>query len=164
MDNLSRDLLNADELLAKPITPTSQSKRLANLLLDMLFFYSIVFTVGVIVLLIYPEVGYSVESVNPLVDRVVGALLYVAYYMVFETWLGKTPGKIITKTKVVDKQGQKPDFTTLLGRNLARIIPFDAFTFLRENPIGMHDRMARTMVIDDRPTLTLDQSLRNIPD
>ncbi|MVM37867.1 RDD family protein [Spirosoma sp. HMF3257] len=164
MDTLSRDLLNADELLGNLVTPTSRLKRLANFLLDLVFFYIIVFTIGLIVMLIYPEIGYSFEPINPLVDRLIGTLFYSTYYVIFKTWLGKTLGKIITKTKVVNKQGQKPDFSTVLVRNLVRAIPLDAFTFLRENPIGMHDRMSNTMVIDDRPLLTLDQSLHIIPD
>ncbi|QMW06043.1 RDD family protein [Spirosoma foliorum] len=164
MNNVSRDLLNADELLATPITPTSRLKRLANLLLDTLFFYIIVFTIGGVVILIYPEMSDSLESVNPLLDRLISTLLFSIYCIVFESWLGRTPGKLITKTKVVNSQGEKPDFNTLVVRNFARVIPFDAFTFLRETPIGLHDRLAHTMVIDDRPSFTLDQSLRNLPD
>ncbi|WP_461146831.1 RDD family protein [Spirosoma pulveris] len=160
MELHTRDLLNADELLAEPCLPASQGKRFLNLLIDFVFFYIIMVTVGVIVFLISP---YLLDS-KILINRVTSMLLYVAYYLAFEAWLGKTPGKILTKTKVVNKNGQKPDLLTCLWRNLARLIPFDTFTFLREKPIGMHDRMSGTMVVDDRPSLSLDQSIRNTPD
>lgn len=164
MDNQSRDLLDADELLAEPLIPATRTKRFLNLLIDTVFFYIFMITIGVVAVLINPEAMDSLAQTNPLIDRLISTLLFVGYYVVFETWLGKTPGKMITKTRVVDEEGQQPGFKTILGRSFARIIPFDAFTFFKETPIGMHDRIAHTLVIDDRPRLSFDQSLRNMPE
>lgn len=162
MDAQSRDLLNADELLAEPLQPARWTKRLANLLIDTVFFYVMMMTIGVGLALIIPESLDSFNETNPLVDRLVGWLLFTAYYVAFEAWLGKTPGKMITKTKVVGQDGQKPTFSNLLSRNFARLIPFDAFTFFRETPIGTHDRLGHTMVVDDRPRSTFDRSLTDL--
>jgi len=164
MDNQSRDLLDADELLAEPLRPASRTKRLLNLLIDTVFFYILVISIASVTALINPSVIETIEQTNPLVDRVIYWLFFMVYYVIFETWLGKTPGKMITKTKVVDKNGQKPNFTTVAGRSFSRLIPFEAFSFLRENPIGIHDRMAHTMVVDDRPDRSFDWSIRTMPD
>jgi uncharacterized RDD family membrane protein YckC len=59
---------------------------------------------------------------------------------------------MITKTKVVSrKTGKKPPFWTIVGRTFARLIPFDGFSFLTENPIGWHDSLSGTMVVNDIP-------------
>ncbi|GAB4013630.1 hypothetical protein GCM10028808_33320 [Spirosoma migulaei] len=164
MDSPSRDLLDASELLAQPLKPTRWTNRLANLLIDTVFFYIIFGTLGTAIALISPEFLDSLSRIHPILNQVLSSLLFVIYYLAFEIWLGKTPGKIITKTKVVDQEGNKPDVKTCLGRNFARLIPFDGLTFFQAAPIGMHDRMSHTMVVDDLPALTLDQSLRNIPE
>jgi uncharacterized RDD family membrane protein YckC len=160
MDNQSLDLLNADELLAEPLTPTTRTKRFLNLLIDTVFFYILLFAIIGLFTLVEAGTAESMDQANPLIVQLIGTLLFAAYYAVFEAWLGKTPGKIITKTKVVDNEGKKPGFKAIVGRSLARIIPFEAFSFLRETPIGIHDRMSQTMVIDDRPRSSLDLSLR----
>src|SRR5919199_1769818 len=159
MDASSRNLLDADELLAEPLLPARWTKRLANTFIDIIFFYVIVLTIGVVIALINPALIDQIVNSNSKLDRLVSTLLFVGYYISFESWLGKTPGKIITKTKVVNKDGKKPALMSIVWRSLARIIPFDAFTFLKPTPIGMHDRLANTMVVDDRPRKSLDRSL-----
>lgn len=164
MDASSRDLLDADELLAEPLKPAQWSKRLANVFIDFFFFYVLIITLGVIIALINPNWIDAIANSDSALDRIVSTLLYISYYVAFEGWLGKTPGKIITKTKVVDKDGQKPTWISIVWRSLGRIIPFDAFTFLKPNPIGMHDRLANTMVVDNRPRKSLDRSLAHLPE
>lgn len=161
MDAQPRDLLNADDLLAEPLKPARWTKRLANLLLDTVFFYIIIVTIGLIAVLISPEFVDAINRTDPLLDRLVGTLLYAVYCFGFEAWLGKTPGKMITRTKVVGQNGERPDLYALIRRSLARIIPFDALTFMRQTPIGLHDRLGQTMVVDDRPLHSFDRSLAN---
>ncbi|SFC91623.1 RDD family protein [Spirosoma endophyticum] len=162
MDNQSRDLLNADELLAEPLVPASRMKRFLNSLIDTVFFYIILVTIGVIFTLLIPGSTEAINRLNPLVVQVMGMLLFGGYYIVFETWLGKTPGKMITRTKVVDNEGEMPGFKVIIGRSFARLIPFEAFSFLQEKPVGIHDRMSQTMVVDDKPRSSLDLSLRQL--
>ena len=53
---------------------------------------------------------------------------------------------MITKTKVVDKNGNKPTIGRLILRTLIRLIPIDLFTFLLGN-LGLHDLISKTTVI-----------------
>ena len=72
------------------------------------------------------------------------------YYMLFEIFWQKTPGKWITRTKVVMADGSKPDFLHILGRTFSRFIPFEPFSFLGKNPVGWHDQLSKTRVINDK--------------
>ena len=71
--------------------------------------------------------------------------LYFAYYFLFEFFLGKTPGKLLTKTRVVNRTGDKPTLRILIFRNLLRLLPIDNFTFLFG--AGMHDSLSGTFVV-----------------
>ncbi|MEM6265057.1 MAG: RDD family protein, partial [Bacteroidota bacterium] len=74
----------------------------------------------------------------------------------FEAAFGKTPGKFVTKTQVVNKDGGKPTPGQLIGRTFARFIPFDAFSFLASNPVGWHDSLSKTRVVKDDSLVHLD--------
>jgi uncharacterized RDD family membrane protein YckC len=73
-----------------------------------------------------------------------------AYYFVFEYRLGKTPGKFLTRTQVVTVGGGKPDRAAILARTAVRFIPFEWVSFLQRNPVGWHDSLSGTMVVEDR--------------
>jgi uncharacterized RDD family membrane protein YckC len=73
-----------------------------------------------------------------------------AYYWIFEAALGKTPGKIVTRTRVMTPEGQRPSPRAILIRSLARFIPFEWVSFLNRNPVGWHDSLSGTMVVEDR--------------
>lgn len=75
--------------------------------------------------------------------------LYVMFYALFEHFFGKTPGKFLTKTKVVKKDGSKPTFCNILGRNAARLIPLDSLSYLFSNR-GWHDQISDTYVVMDK--------------
>jgi uncharacterized RDD family membrane protein YckC len=72
----------------------------------------------------------------------------VAYYLVFEGLWGRTPGKWVCGTRVVDEDGRKPAFGTVVKRTLCRFIPFEPFSFLGER--GWHDSISKTRVIRAR--------------
>lgn len=74
-------------------------------------------------------------------------LFYFSYNFIFEFVFGRTIGKLLTGTKVIDYNGGKPNFKTLLIRNLCRLIPFDAVSFLVANR-GWHDSISKTYVIN----------------
>ncbi len=73
---------------------------------------------------------------------------YIAYYVFMETKYQKTIGKFITKTKVVNKNGTKPEVGDILRRTFCRLIPFDRISFLF-TPNGFHDRLSDTTIIKD---------------
>lgn len=72
------------------------------------------------------------------------------YYIVFEYFWGKTPGKFITKTKVVNESGAQPSFMNIVGRTLCRFIPFEPFSYFSgDRPSGWHDSISKTYVVED---------------
>lgn len=75
-------------------------------------------------------------------------LVLAIYYPTMEITTGKTLAKFITKTRVVNEKGEKPEALTILGRNLARLIPFDNLSFLFGSR-GWHDSVSGTRVVKD---------------
>ena len=79
-----------------------------------------------------------------------GLGLYLSYYAILESTTGRTLGKLITGTKVVDENGGPPSFGQVLGRTLCRCIPFEPFSFFSSDAVGWHDSLANTRVIKVR--------------
>ena len=94
-----------------------------------------------------PEVGKGLETFILFFNLA----LMVVYYVVLETFFQRTLAKLITGTLVVNEAGLRPSLMQVVGRSLARFIPFEAFTFLgSERPVGVHDKWSGTRVIDLR--------------
>lgn len=127
------------------LIPAGKGKRLANFLVD----YVAIFIFVTILLL---ASGLDVESEET--DRLMQGLIFLAYlldYLFFEYLTGgKSVGKYLTRTRVIRQDGTQPRFGQLLGRSLARLIPFELFSFLSRSTEGWHDSLSRTMVIDER--------------
>ncbi len=82
------------------------------------------------------------------VNLVLGVAAIVGYFIFFEGLWQRTPGKWITKTKVVNREGKSPTFGQIVGRSFARFIPFEPFSFLFGNPPrGWHDSLSGTYVV-----------------
>jgi uncharacterized RDD family membrane protein YckC len=75
---------------------------------------------------------------------------YFSYYFLSETLFGKTLGKLLTGTKVVNSEGSRLTLSQLAVRNLIRLIPFEAFSFLGAEPEGWHDTLSRSYVVKAR--------------
>lgn len=121
----------------------SSSRRLANYIIDKIGYFFFAFVVGIILGLI----GVNIEPVN---NYLLGIMLILGYYIFFEGIWQRTPGKWITKTKVVKEDGTKPDFGQIVGRSFSRLIPFEAFSFLAGGyPVGWHDRFPHTLVVPE---------------
>jgi uncharacterized RDD family membrane protein YckC len=73
------------------------------------------------------------------------------YYFLFELIFHKTPGKFFTKTKVVMNNGVPVDSFHILIRSLVRLIPIEHLSFVGSYPVGWHDRLSDTIVIDLNP-------------
>ncbi len=130
----------------------SQGKRFTNYLLDLVFL--IIFTfifaavLGIVLALLSPSTLSVLTGDNKLVNYAVGFLAGMIYYSFLEATTGRTIAKFITKTKVVDEDGERPDLGTILLRSLCRFIPFEQFTFLSSDEPGLHDRLSKTRVIE----------------
>jgi uncharacterized RDD family membrane protein YckC len=73
---------------------------------------------------------------------------FMGYYTFMETKYQNTIGKFMTKTKVVNKNGSKPEVGDIVRRTFYRLIPFDRISFLF-SPNGFHDRLSDTTIIKD---------------
>ncbi|MBJ2173991.1 RDD family protein [Aureibaculum sp. A20] len=133
----------------------SKGKRFLNYLIDLGFFYALFILLGVLLYIIAEITGseglydflIELENVNPIIDRLLTAVLLVIYYTVLESLSQKTIGKLITRTKVVLENGERPPFEVFVKRSLCRIIPFDPISFLGSK--GWHDSISKTYVVDD---------------
>lgn len=90
------------------------------------------------------------ESLGPIEERVFFSLLLGLYYVLMEGLFGRTIGKLVTGTKVIGLDGLHPGWGTIILRSLARLVPFEPFSFLASEGGGWHDRWTDTRVIDLR--------------
>ena len=125
-----------------------KGKRLGNYIIDRIVLT--ILTVG-LTFGYYMFADAAVEEVNTIADYIISSLLFVVGYSFFEIALkGKTPGKYLTKTRVVMRgTGATPDAGTIIKRSFCRIVPFEAFSFLGHVRDGWHDKWSDTMVIDE---------------
>ena len=124
------------------IKPVEKSIRFTNYLIDLVIFWFIVFLHAMILdawLGIVPEDGFELFPLYLLG-------LNVFYHWSFEYYFQKTPGKFVTKTKVVGKDGKKVGASKLFVRSIARLIPLETFSFLFLDR-GFHDLVSNTFVV-----------------
>jgi uncharacterized RDD family membrane protein YckC len=144
--------LYTENTVSRLVIPVSGGKRFLHYIIDSIIFY-----IGVTLLLIpLITVSKMVESnfyndLLEVLDSPLGYLfnygIFISFYVMFEYLFMQTPGKMITKTVVVDEKGDKLSFGKLLGRSFMRLVPFDALSFLSSSNRGWHDKVAGSYVI-----------------
>ena len=72
--------------------------------------------------------------------------IYFLYYTLGESVSGRTLGKLITGTRVVDYEGRSPRVGRAFFRALCRLIPFNDWSHLLMDH-GWHDELTRTRVV-----------------
>lgn len=75
------------------------------------------------------------------------ALIMVLYYLILESINGRTPGKKLTRSMVVNKDGNRPTFLQLVFRSLIRVTVIDCF-FIPFLNMPLHDYLSKTYVVD----------------
>ncbi len=162
-----------DETVPYPIKTVGAGRRLLGFVIDYMACIGTGFALGVFVQIV---VALSSADENNIADetrgsnlkyRLIGTLLLFCYYMAFEGLFSRTIGKFVTGTIVVDESGFPPSFGQLLGRTLARFIPFEPFSFLGSRTRGWHDSLSGTYVVRCRkPGFAWDQpdQLRGVTD
>ncbi len=132
----------------------SKGKRFANYIIDVIVFYVIVFGLAVVLATVndnFQNWIIELEETNWFIDRLISAIMLFIYYTIIESTLkGKTIGKYITNTRAVNYDGSVPNIFTILSRSASRIVPFEAFSFLGQEPTGWHDKWSDTIVIDEK--------------
>jgi uncharacterized RDD family membrane protein YckC len=78
------------------------------------------------------------------------------YYFFFEYFLGKTPGKFITRTRVIRiEDGERPLAWQILLRTVLRNFPME-FLWYVFSSVGPHDFLSRTLVVEDEVSASAD--------
>ena len=95
--------------------------------------------------IVIPEVNQTQELIG--LKYALAVLSIICYYCIMEGISGRTFGKIITRTRVVNENGQHPSFKSVLMRSLYRILPLDWISFLYWKYDGGHDRWTKTRVV-----------------
>lgn len=140
---------------ALPLRRATRGQRFATMLLDVIFYYLFAFLIGVVFVILGIE-----RVLDRIPDLLLGMLVMLAYYAPQEAFSGRTLGKRIMKTQVVNEEGLPITGKQAVLRTLGRFIPFEAFTFLaggKEGPCGLHDNIARTIVVTTRPSPAEEQ-------
>jgi uncharacterized RDD family membrane protein YckC len=120
---------------AGDMVDASQGQRFIHLIVDYIAFVVLAAVCGVVGAAIGVPMG-------PLIAYP----LIISFYLFFEGVFSATPGKMLTRTRVVSLDGSKPSFGQILGRTLSRFVPFEAFSFLGSGS-GWHDRWPKTRVV-----------------
>ena len=69
------------------------------------------------------------------------------YYTLFELLFKRTPGKLVTLTKVINAQGGKPLFYQIFIRSLVRLTLISPF-FIPLLGRPLHDALSKTRVVE----------------
>lgn len=129
-------------------------QRFANLFIDKLVINLFFFLLGIAVVFIdnifgmyyFTPMIYKLSQIGRLADIILTSFIYFLYAFLMEYFTnGKTVGKYITGTKVIMTDGTSPTLQDYFIRNISRLVPFDALSFLGEN--GWHDSWSDTRVI-----------------
>ncbi len=134
----------------------SQNKRFVNFFVDSIIVRICSFAAGFMLGMAYVastggNITESQEAQMQLIGMGLGILVVLSYYIILEGVFKITIGKLLTGTRVVNAQGGDASFGQIVGRSFARMIPFEAFSFLfGDKTTGWHDSLSGTRVIDTR--------------
>ncbi len=135
-----------DEVEEFQLVPASREKRILNFVLDYL---AIIFMVSAFYGFFLDLDSLTEENRDPLMDNIRGMLFYLSYYIAVEGMSGgRSFGKMITKTRVVNREGVVPEAPQMIKRSLIRLVPFEPLSALGELA-PWHDRWSDTMVVDE---------------
>ncbi len=140
----------------------SSGTRFLHYLIDLASFVIVLIMFGVVLGILTSVFGMTglgawIAGLGDIGWNIIAITISIIYYTVMEGLFGRSVGKFITGSIVVDENGEKPDFGTIFKRSLCRLIPFDAFTFLGGSR-GWHDSISDTYVVSKKG---LDESVKS---
>jgi serine/threonine protein kinase len=146
-NSLSNTGFNEKKILNKI---AGRGRRFANLLLDSIFsfVFNYFFAAIFINFLYQTNLLYYWYISNEFLIIFSMFISFFLYFSIVEFLTGRTLAKLITKTKVINENGVKPSFRSILIRTLCRLIPFEPFSFLGSKSTGWHDKLSKTLVVD----------------
>lgn len=139
-----------DDIPADQLVPASQNRRFINFLVDRAMGFVIVpatgFCLGLAMALL--GLGDWLMNIHPAADFLLSTFILLGFYFAQEVLFRRTIGKLLTGTIVVNLDGGRPTAGQILGRTLARAIPFEPFSALTGKfPNPWHDRLSKTRVV-----------------
>jgi len=128
----------------------SMSKRFVNYLIDSIVVFIFLFLMGFMLELISPGL-ISESNIWGFSERIIGMVFYGIVMSFTEiASQGKSIGKLITGTRVIDENGLSLSIGKAIIRNFIRAIPFDAFSAFGNPCKPWHDSWSHTMVVDEK--------------
>jgi uncharacterized RDD family membrane protein YckC len=120
-------------------------RRFFNFLIDYVVLNVLVFIVTIAVVIMGGQAAMDVVEANAFA---IGVVSLSGYYLVLEASFDRTIGKLVTGTRVVNEQGERPSFPQIAGRTLCRFIPFEMLSiFFGTDLRCWHDSLPKTYVI-----------------
>ncbi|KRB54305.1 RDD family protein [Flavobacterium sp. Root186] len=131
----------------------SNGSRFINYILDIVIILVLIFFISLMIAFLANFMGwndllYWLGNLSDLEGQLVFVVISIFYYSLSEGLFGRSIGKFVTGTVVVDENGEKPSFGTIFKRTLCRLIPFDGFSFLGSR--GWHDSISDTYVVNKK--------------
>lgn len=131
----------------------SNGSRFINYVIDIVAILFSIFVFGIVMALLanlfdLSGLLYWLGNMSDFEGQILFLFISIFYYTFTEGIFGRTLGKFITGTIVVDENGEKPSFGTIFKRSLCRLIPFDGFSFLGTR--GWHDSISDTYVVNKK--------------
>ncbi|RZJ48674.1 MAG: RDD family protein [Flavobacterium sp.] len=133
----------------------SDRDRFFNCVIDFVFILFLIFIVSLLIGIIGMIFQWDIfrmweETIIDLGGVVTYFSFSMLYYLVFEVFFGRTIGKFITGSIVVNENGLKPGFGIICLRTLYRLIPFDPLSFLTMSGRIWHDSFSKTYVVEKK--------------
>jgi uncharacterized RDD family membrane protein YckC len=125
----------------------SRTQRFFTLLLDSLLRAGLVFCITVGFVLLFPDYGEKLERMSKLDEWMTEIFSLMLFYCFFEGIWQRSPAKWLLGLKVVNLEGDRPGWGQIVGRSLARMVPFEPLSFFGGGPYGWHDKWSGTRVI-----------------
>ena len=138
----------------KIIIEAAKKKRFYNFVIDLI-------AIGILM-----DITFRVDAVlsNEIPMQIARALIFLGgYYIPLEYFFGKTAGKFLTKTRVVNGEGEKIDFRQAVIRYACRWLPFEFLSLgLGADAKAWHDVISKTHVIDEVEQEDLTEKIDSI--
>jgi len=136
----------------------SRTKRLLNWIIDTLTILILWVALLFLVVRLIPILGITdwLETGKKYDLSLSFFILFLLYYIIFEGIFKTSIGKIITRTRIIRLNGNRIRFYDAIIRTLSRLIPFEQFSFLSENPVGLHDSYSNTRIINQKTRVSVE--------
>jgi uncharacterized RDD family membrane protein YckC len=121
----------------------SNGKRIVNYVIDYFIIRYLLLAI-----VIYLN-GKYLLTLSPGFEVLIIFVCSFFYFFLTEYYFGKTLGKLITRTTVVDEKFKSPTILILLLRTLCRFIPFEPLSGLISYKTW-HDSLTKTYVVNDK--------------